>query len=178
MGEVYDLKRSRKLLRKQEKFPLPESLLTVVRSIGHIFGMSLPIYFEFFRLRTHKLGVQVYIIGDNGCEIEITSIFGITLKNFKQARSWVNAISIRYNLNIQEKIRKVMPRPKGYDRMLLKQGGCKEAWLSSDIPNLYAEAMMRCHNASGECSYKGFCVFRDCNMIMENKPDLIEEAVI
>lgn len=97
--------------------------------------------------------------------------------SFAAARQWVAAYAARFGDVVAEAppTRPPMKRPTGIDAKLLKAGGCREAWLASDVPALFAEAMVRCHHAGAYCATDGFCHFGDCNMEMVPRPPIEEE---
>lgn len=96
---------------------------------------------------------------------------------FADARAWLGDYAARHGQVFRE-ADPIRPRPKratGADAKLLKAGGCREAWLRSDVPALAGEAMFRCRSAAQECGSKGFCAFGSCDMEMD-PPDAPPDA--
>ena len=86
--------------------------------------------------------------------------------SFAEARAWVAEYAAQHGQEIEEKKKPQMARPRGEDAKLLRSGGCAERWLASDVPTLWAEAMVRCKHPAGYCGSDGYCHYGDCDMLM------------
>ena len=88
-------------------------------------------------------------------------------KTFTEARILVRQVAASHGYEpFQEIIKPRMPRAHGEDRRILREGGCREAWLRSDIPELWAEAVVRCEHAGAFCGQDGYCHLGGCRMEM------------
>jgi hypothetical protein len=88
----------------------------------------------------------------------------------------VQAYAAGHGLVLEEIVRERPCRPRGSreDRQFLKDGGCKEEWLESDVPELWAEAMCRCRHPGGFYGQDGFCHYGDCSMAMRQRQEETE----
>src|SRR5262249_23082496 len=103
---------------------------------------------------------------ETGHWINLSILTGIFPKNFTAARQWVIAWADRHGMSLEEKGKKRYPRASHQDNAIFKAGDCRESWLSSDVPKLWAEAMVRCQHPAGYCGGDGFCHYGDCAMQM------------
>lgn len=169
MSEVHDLR----LARKRLSLPIPESAKALV-----VFGIGLPAtaWGVTFRLRRVKEGTEIFLLA-GGFSWNLSVLENVWPDNFAVARRWIAAYGSRYGQVIGEAppCRPRSPRPSGKDRAILKSGGCCEAWLSSDCPPLWAEAMIRCRHAAGFCGKDGYCHSGACDM--EMLPEVVREDV-
>lgn len=151
--------------------PIPES---ACRIIGVLRGGREPVAVGAvtFSLRRRKCGTEVLFCmpTDGGA---LTWSASLLLDkwpaSFAEARQWVSAYLAQHGQEAVETFRhkKRAPRAKGADAKLLRAGGCSERWLSSDVPALWAEAMLRCQHAAGHCGSDGYCHYGDCDMLMD-----------
>lgn len=89
-------------------------------------------------------------------------------KTFQQARLLVQQVASSHGYEpFEEVVKPRVPRARGEDRRIFREGGCREAWLKSDIPELWAEAVSRCKHSGGYCGQDGFCHLGGCCMEME-----------
>lgn len=175
MPEVYDLKKA----RKKKRFVPPE----FVTRIRNIFGLPAPERYTHFSLRTRRRGVEVRLLAPirwstgqqtwSGLNLSVTH--DVWPEDFAAARQWVQAWADRHGMTLEEKKKDRYPNPSREDNEVFKVGGCREAWLSSDVPKLWAEAMVRCQHAGGHCGQDGFCHYGDCNMEMMPIPAVVDE---
>ena len=97
----------------------------------------------------------------------VSAMTGHWPRSFTEARQWIEAYAGRYGHEVIETLppnrKKRAPKE---DRAVLNSGGCREAWLSADYPDLYAEACLRCRHPGGFCSQDGYCHYGDCDMEM------------
>lgn len=92
-------------------------------------------------------------------------------ETFQEARLLVQQIAASHGYQpFKEIVKDRMKRSTGDDGKAFKAGECREEWLSSDVPELWAEAMTRCQHAGGYCGQDGFCHYGDCNMTMRVNP--------
>lgn len=91
----------------------------------------------------------------------------VWLPNFATARRWVAAYAVRHGQIIAETKKTRIAKAVGIDRKALRSGQCHESWLSSDIPELWAEAMVRCQHPAGFCGSDGYCHYGTCGMVAD-----------
>lgn len=171
MSEVYDLKKA----RKKTRFATSE----FVKRIANLFGLPQSDHYTHFSLRTRRKGVEVWllapIVWPDGQQtwrgLNLSATCGIWPSDFTAARQWVRAWADRHGMRLEEKERKRYPRASRRDNAVFLAGGCCEAWLSSDVPKLWAEAVVRCQHAGGYCGQDGFCHYGDCDMEMNAPRD-------
>jgi hypothetical protein len=96
----------------------------------------------------------------------VTTQLNLNHRTFAEARRWVHAYAAGYGRKVEEVVKPRKKSPTGNDAKVFRAGGCKEQWLSSDIPDLWAEAMVRCQHPGGHCGQDGFCHYGDCKMEM------------
>lgn len=179
MAEIHDLRRA----RRRKRIPLPASAL----SVSGALGLPLPETFTHFRLRRRKRGTEVWIIGPAYApsstgkmlsmpfSLNLSAMLDVWPASFPEARKWVAAYAAGHGQVLEEECKDRGPRPAPEDRRVLRAGGCREAWLSSDVPELWAEAMVRCKHAGGYCGQDGFCHYGSCDMEMLPAP-LVQDA--
>ena len=156
--------RFRSLRRK----PLP--MPAVVTKIYQSGFASAPSSFSevTFSLRQSKAGPLIYLHADNQ-QWCINSVISRQPKNYEDARLLVKQLAATHgHPPFAERVKPRQKRPKGEASALFKRGECKEEWLSSDIPALWAEAMVRCQHPAGYCGRDGYCHYGDCNMQMRD----------
>lgn len=123
-----------------------------------------------FNMRRRRNQVELWFHAQSTREMSfswnVTKQAGATLKTFAEARLWASAYAARYGQTVTEIKEERIRRAVGADRKMFKAGRCLEAWLSSDVPELAAEAMMRCKHAAGFCWQDGFCHRGTCDMDM------------
>ncbi len=92
---------------------------------------------------------------------------GVYPKTYPEAREYVARVALSHGYDPFPEIKKKQP-PRGAnaDYKLLKEGGCKEEWLNSDVPAMWGEAAFRCQHPGRHCTEDGFCHYRDCDMQM------------
>src|SRR6185369_15647322 len=135
-AELHELRRA----RKRVPFPIPESACRVIGA----FGMNDPMTIGrvTFRLKTTKKGTEIWFNAPTGPAMlfnwNVSAMLDIWPPSFKQARQWVAAYAAGYGQTVEEIRKDQIKRPAGGDRKLLKAGGCREAWLTSDVPQLFA----------------------------------------
>lgn len=164
MADLHDLR----LARKRSPIPIPES---ACRIIGD-FGMEEPNTHNnvSMSLRRLKRGVEIMLsvkVGRGAFSWNLSCMEDVYPQNFAAAREWAAAYAARYGQTLHEIIKPREPRPTGDDRKLFKSGGCREAWLRSDVPALWAEAALRCQHAGAFCMSDGYCHFGNCSMEMD-----------
>jgi len=178
MAVIHDLRKA----RKPKPIPLPRSAMMVAASLG----LSVPATFTHFRLRRRRKGTEVWLTTTPAMrherdgttvvvpfEMNLSAERGEWPQGFAAARKWVHAYAAGHGLVLEEIVpeRHRYPKPSREDRRILKEGGCKEDWLESDVPELWAEAMCRCQHPGGFCGQDGFCHYGDCRMTMRLRPE-------
>lgn len=175
MSDVFDIK-DRAWKRRSKRVSLPPLMAKAISD----FGIPDPGDFAFFKLKTVREGCEVWLLSSDDkrqCHMINYSIMTKTYpKNFADARQWMKAIGSGLGYDLQEIKRPQYPRAKGEDRKIYKAGGCKESWLDSDVPELWAEACCRCKHLGAYCGQDGFCHLGGCNMIMDVEHDQDDEA--
>lgn len=175
MSDVYELKKA----RKRKRFVTPEFITRVSSTLG----LPLPERFTHYTLRTRRCGVEVGLVApvrwstgqETGHWINLSYLSDIYPRNFAAARQWVRAWADRHGMQLEEKAKPRYPSASRDDNAVFLAGGCREAWLSSDVPKLWAEAVVRCQHAGAYCGQDGFCHYGDCDMQME-KENPVEES--
>lgn len=163
-GEIHELRR----VRKRRPLPIPGSACRILGDSIYD-GFSAGKYT--FALRTRRgLGVEIMMhVPENphlGFSWNLSTMLEKWPANFREAREWVHAYAAGFGQEVEERVRRPWPRMKGEDRKLFKSGGCNEAWLASEVPELFAEAAVRCRHAGGYCMSDGFCHYGTCDMKM------------
>lgn len=161
--ELHELRRARKKI----PFRLPDSAVSVLGDIPEPNGSVT------FRLRRVKEGAEIWLstpMNHGVFSWSVSHVEKVWPADFDAAREWVAAYAARHGQILEEEIKPRMKRPIGDDRKLWKAGGCREAWLASDIPDLYAAAAVRCQHMGGFCMYDGYCHFGNCDMEMTPEP--------
>jgi len=51
-------------------------------------------------------------------------------------------------------------------------GKPRESWLKSEVPEKFAEAMMKCQHLGAYCGQDGFCHFGDCFVASDDEETL------
>lgn len=163
-AELHDLR----LARKRQPIPIPASACRVISDLGG----DIPTTFVNVRIRltTRRKGVEVFL-SVPGFSWNLSHTENYWPRDFKEARKWAAAYAARYGQTFKEIVKPQTPRASRADAALLKAGGCKEAWLASDVPSLFGEAALRCGHAGGFCMADGYCHLGGCDMIMEPLPD-------
>jgi len=179
-AEIHELRKA----RKPRPIQLPRSAMLVAASLG----LSVPATFTHFRLRRRRKGTEVWLTTTPAMRHErdgttVVVPFEMNLSadrdewppTFEAARKWVKAYAAGHGLVLEEIVpeRQRYPKPSPEDRRLLKEGGCKEEWLGSDVPELWAEAMCRCRHPGGFCGQDGFCHYGDCRMAMRQEAEVM-----
>lgn len=162
-AELHDLR----LARKRKPVPIPATATRIIGAMGGSIGSTE--YGITFRLRTLRRGVEMWM-SIPGFSWSLSESEGVWPASFKEARKWLQAYAARFGQTFEETFPDRYPRPSGADRLLMKAGGCREAWLRSDVPALFGEAAVRCHHAGGYCMADGYCHFGDCDMEMDPQP--------
>lgn len=149
--------------------PIPES---ACRSIGVLRGGRelVQVGAVTFSLRRRKRGTEVSFcmpIDGGAFTWSASLLHDKWFKNFAEARQWAKAHLAQHGQEAVETTKRQRPRARGDDAKLLRSGGCSERWLSSDVPTLWAEAMMRCRHPAGYCGSDGYCHNGDCDMRMD-----------
>ena len=157
---------------------IPQNACRIISALGG----SLPNVGRYrFSLRTTKQGVLVmfHVTTDEATAFSynVSHMVGHYPPNFKEARKWVAGYLARYGQSAMEIVneKRQMPRMRGDDAKLFKAGGCKEVWLRSDVPTLFAQAAVRCQHAGGFCIQDGYCHYGDCEMDMEPRPAVVDD---
>ena len=164
-AEIHELRR----LRAGKPFPIPASACRVIGSLGL---RAADLYRVSFKLKRCKRGVEIWFSAPTGpntlFQWNASQLNDVWPLSFTEARRWVHA----YAAGLGQIVEEVKPPPRlkmptGEDRKLFKAGGCKEAWLRSDVPHLWAEAVIRCQHAGSFCGQDGFCHLEVCDMEMD-----------
>jgi len=150
--------------RSLKRKPLPRPAM-MTRMYGAL-GLSAPSEFTPVRYRLERRRRYALIYLHQGNQMwSLNDAIGRNPKTYAEARKLVQQIAATHGYPPLEEItkdrKKVAPLE---DRRLLKAGVCKESWLSSDYPELWAEAMMRCQHPGGHCGQDGYCHMGDCDM--------------
>lgn len=138
------------------QLPIPKS---ATRILGQ-FGLEVPNgYGASFSLRRSKNGPRatLHVEGFSWC-LRLPE----NVKSFSAAREYITAYGLRYGQQISERRKPKSPRGAERDYERLRSGHIQEDWLKSDVPALYAAAMLRCKHPAGYCSEDGFCHYEDC----------------
>lgn len=161
--ELHELRR----LRKRKALPIPASAMAILGE----FGLSTAaIGAATYALMRRCNGVNIMFSVPTGpnqiFSWSANSMLGVEHKTFAEARRWVAAYANGHGQTITEVVKERERQPVGEDRKLLAAGGCKESWLGSDVPKLFAKAAMRCQHEGGYCLSDGYCHYGDCDMSM------------
>lgn len=155
-----------RLKRQRRPFPIPDSACTIINATGRDFVQ----YEVQFSLRRSGRGTDVMFIVPAGplksFTWNVSYLVEHPLSSFAEARRWAHAYAAGYGQTVVEVVkqrRRPVPGPEG---KALRAGACREAWLDSDTPELWAEAMMRCQHPGGYCGADGYCHYGDCDMEM------------
>lgn len=167
MAELHELRK----LRKRSPLPIPADACRILAC----FDLPLrQIDRPRFRLRRCKEGTEIMFTITTGPRTafswNVSYMQGVYPPSFSEARKWVHAYAAGFGQTIDEERKERMKAPVGEDRKLLRAGGCKESWLRSDVPTLFAEAAVRCKHAGAFCMSDGYCHFGTCNMQMDPEP--------
>jgi hypothetical protein len=141
----------------------------------HVFGgpqqpLGAPVEYRLRRVRVPG-GCAVWLhLGNFSWNLSRT--LGHYPATFAGARAWVTDYAAAYGQTVVEAppLHPRWPQPDGEDRKLLRAGGCREGWLSSAVPALWAEAMTRCQCPAADCGKAGLCRYGHCDMIMDAMP--------
>lgn len=164
MAEMHDIR----LARRRQPIPIPASATKIIGMLGGDSAVPGTMVNVKFRLRRIKAGVEVFL-SVPGFSWNLSHMEGRWLASFAEARAWVAAYAARYGQTFDEVVRERQKAATGDDRKFLKAGGCREAWLASDVPELWAEAQVRCQHAGAFCGQDGYCHLGGCDM--EMNPD-------
>lgn len=161
-AEIHELRR----VRRRRALPIPES---ACRILGDAICDPLMAGHYTFSLRTRRgRGVEIMMhmpaSGNVAFSWNLSALLTRWPANFQEARKWVHSYAAGYGQVVEEIVKRRWPRMKGDDRKLFKAGGCREAWLESDVPELFAAAAVRCQHAGGYCMSDGYCHYGDCEM--------------
>lgn len=169
MGELHDLGK----LRKRKPLPWPVEFGRVWSTLGLQVRHSDDM--PWFKLKRRRQGVEVWLT--NGLlSVNLSNVTRVWPSTFKEARRWVAAWLAGYGRTATEATKKPRAKVHIVERRLACAGTCREAWLSSEDPTLFAEAMMRCQHPGAFCASDGFCHYGDCNMEMNSKAPEDETA--
>lgn len=157
------------LARKRRPIPIPDSACRIIGMLAGEDAVPGTLFNVKFRLTRRRKGVEVFL-SVPGFSWNLSHTEGHWPASFADARKWVAAYAARYGQVFEEVVTERQKRPTGEDRKLLKAGGCKEAWLSSDVPALFAEAAVRCQHAGAYCMQDGYCHIGGCDMEYEPSP--------
>lgn len=165
---------------KRRGLPIPESACRVLGDFGH--GIPDTRRDVTFHLRRSKRGVdmKLAVVGRSiAFTWSLSLLENVWPATYADARAWLATYAARHGQVFTEVDPRRPPakRATGDDAKLLKSGGCREAWLRSDVPTLWAEAMVRCRSAAADCGAKGFCDFGDCDMEMDPPAPVDAEGV-
>lgn len=160
MADIHDLR----LARKRTPIPIPDGATKIVNALGGDIPSTL--VNVKMRLRRLRKGTEI-MLSAQGFSWNLSYFEGNWPSSFKEARKWAQAYAARYGQTFEEIVPERPPIGSKADRKLLKTGGCREEWLRSDVPALFAEAAVRCQHAGAFCMSDGYCHFGDCDMLME-----------
>ena len=152
--------------RSMRRKPLPmPAIVTKIYGAGIAAAPS-----EFsevtFSLRRSKSGPLIYLHSENQYWC-INSVINRQPANYADARLIVAQLAATHgHPPFSELVQERQKRPTRAASALFKKGECKEEWLKSDIPALWAEAMVRCQHPAGYCGQDGYCHYGDCDMQM------------
>ena len=166
MADVLDLRRA----RKRVPLPIPADATRIIGDLGGKIQRHAPATFS-LRRRFVRGGVEVRL-HIPGFTWSLSGMVDHYPASFDDARQWVAAYGARHGQIITEEpsSRPREVRPAGEDAKLLRAGGCREAWLRSDTPKLWAEATARCKHPGQFCGTDGFCHYGNCDMEMDPLP--------
>jgi hypothetical protein len=168
-AEIHELRRA----RKRTPIPIPDGACRVIGALGMDGPASN--YGVTFQLRTRRQGTEIWFYAPRTAHghfsWNVSALNNIWPKSFAAAREWVAAYAAGFGQTVEEIRKEQMKRPSGEDRKALKAGGCREAWLTSEIPTLWAEAMVRCQHPGAYCGEDGYCHYGDCDMEMLPEAD-------
>lgn len=163
MSEIHELRR----LRKRRSFPIPESACRIIGELGGtVDQIGKP---RFSLSRCNKAAQIMFVIqasGGNAFSWNVTSLLSLHHESYAEARKWAHAYAAGYGHVIEEVVKPRKERPIGADGKAFRIGQCKEEWLASTVPDLWAEAMVRCKHPAGFCGQDGYCHYGDCDMEM------------
>ena len=163
--ELHELRR----LRKRRPFPIPASACRIIGDLGGDTEQVGQVRFALTRSNGRAQIMFCVATGSgNTFSWNVTSLLGLEHETFAEARRWAHAYAAGYGHLIEEVVKPRKQRVTGEDGKALRVGRCKEAWLSSAVPDLWAEAMVRCKHPGGYCGEDGYCHYRDCDMEMSD----------
>ena len=162
-------------LRAREPFPLPVHLESRCKIVDLTSRprVGQPVTFH-LRKKRGKTEIQVTwqdpLVPNELISWSLSQQYDYWPNKFEEARKYAVSYFARYGYGAVETGRKVgnrSKRPKGTERDLIKSGKCRESWLSSEVPVLWAEAMVRCQHPAGYCGHDGYCIYGDCDMELD-----------
>lgn len=168
MADIHDLR----LARKRTPLPLPKCATAIIGVMG--FDHPTTMVGVRMSLRRIRRGTEV-MLHSGGFSWNLSHMEKVWPRSFKEARRWAQAYAARYGQTFEEIVQERLPVGSKADRALLKAGGCREEWLRSDVPALFAEAAVRCQHAGAFCMSDGYCHFGDCDMLMEPIAEVPDE---
>jgi hypothetical protein len=159
MADVYKLKHKRK------RIAIPSAASYLFGDMGHFTVFTIMIRRKTKRRERHT---EVWLWTDGNFGLNLSAVKGIFPDSEEGARKWLKTFAEGHGLHLTErlKVKKHIPRGNREQYRDLKAGVVKEEWLASDVPALWAEAMVRCQHPGGHCGQDGFCHYGDCNMQM------------
>jgi hypothetical protein len=169
MGDVLELARA----RKRTPFKLPEMFTRVWDVFGGLVPPGPPESYSIW-----GRGDRTYVMLKCG-RLSINVSSANKFANTAEARKWAATFLARHRLDIPERPKHDKPpmrQPRGDDRKAYRAGDVHEAWLESDVPVLWAAAMVRCQHPGGFCGADGYCHYGDCSMTMNPEPVEPENA--
>lgn len=172
MAEIHELRRA----RKRQPLPIPTSACVIWDTLG-LPGPKRG-HAAKFLLRTRRCGTEIWFTvptPTGAFQWNVSALNNYWPHTFGEARKWVKAYAAGFGQDIEEVVKPRMVRAVGMDRKLMRAGGCKEVWLKSDIPELWATAMVRCQHPGAFCGSDGYCHYGTCSMEMEPEPPCEED---
>ncbi|MGV8865201.1 MAG: hypothetical protein ACOH2T_29195 [Pseudomonas sp.] len=163
-ADLHDIR----LARRRQPIPIPACATKIIGMLGGDSAVPGTMVNVKFRLRRIKASVEVFLCVP-GFSWSLSHMENRWPSSFVEARAWVAAYGAGYGQTFDEVVKERQKAATGDDRKLLKAGGCREAWLSSDVPALWAGAQVRCQHAGAYCGQDGYCHFGTCDM--EMNPD-------
>lgn len=128
----------RQLKHRRRPFPIPFDACRILDLTAEGFVHQVPR----FRLSRRRGKVEIMFVVQAGprerFSWSVTHLTGAALVSFAEARKWVAAYAAGYGQTVVENVKPRMKRPVGVDGKAFRSGQCKEEWLSSDIPQLWA----------------------------------------
>lgn len=160
---------------KQRPIPVPFDACRIFSVFGVNVGSAE--HGVTYSLRHRRKGTQI-MLHNGRLSWNLSHMLGRYPASYREARAFLATYAAQHGQTFAEEPPRHprAARATGDDAKLLKAGGCREEWLTSTIPSLFAEAAVRCQSPAHTCQIDGTCRYGTCNMeMMPEEPDEPEE---